>query len=68
MPIVERTVFECSDGKQFEVLQDAQKHEERVTLYRELEGCTEIDWRDPSVWDVVDYLMENYDMTRKGGE
>lgn len=58
------TKYEARDGKLCDTEAGALRHEAFLDLVAELEDSP-ISWRDTSAWDVAEWLVEHYTVTRK---
>ena len=59
-----KTIWTTSDGLEFDTEEEAEKHENVQAIAGEL--CDTFHWRDASPKDVAVWLLENYEMKRKG--
>lgn len=65
--IKERTVFVTEDGKTFDVIKDAQVHEQKLNLAEEMRDATGLyfDSSGSTPFEVADWLVTHYNITPK---
>lgn len=65
LKIKEITVFECTDGKQFNNRQEAEAHQRMIDLTEEMVNDRDLDWYEMTAETVAQWILDRYELTPK---